>query len=340
MRPVLKFATPQYNAAEYDVMRLYLFESLGPYCSYCEQPVSNDTAVEHKIPKSENKGFQEFQYQWRNLLLACHTCNSAKGARPHRYDVPGANEGWVETHLPESWYQETLKLWVWPDLVTPAPRTYTIGSESMRLFRPVRDRRSQDDLGAAGLIKEHKRTSASAVKHDMTWIVPNDTHINDYEPGLRSEIRARVVRTIVGLNLNRYEPDEPKLNDRRVSNRTAAHDAALAAISRLGAVCKAAHFAMIAPEVRLAVQAVRETAVATGFWSLWFRVFFDALHNPQPPSTWAGVDLAKRKDLLEHALVHYYDGERKAVADQRNAVLDRRIFPGTDIGRLPLDIMR
>lgn len=54
----------------------HLKTRLGRYCSFCERKVVSNLAVEHKQPKSAAPTLER---DWRNLLLACGNCNSAKG---------------------------------------------------------------------------------------------------------------------------------------------------------------------------------------------------------------------------------------------------------------------
>ena len=61
---------------EYGDAKPALIERLGCYCSYCEQPILNQPAVEHVLSKSEHA---QFERAWPNLLLACAVCNSIKG---------------------------------------------------------------------------------------------------------------------------------------------------------------------------------------------------------------------------------------------------------------------
>src|ERR1700733_6857828 len=99
MRPVIKPFIVQYNEDDYDVLRTYLFDALGPYCSYCEAPISNASAVEHKVPKET---LSRFATAWYNLLIACQSCNSAKGQTPLNKNNN---------------YRDTLAQWVWPDKI-------------------------------------------------------------------------------------------------------------------------------------------------------------------------------------------------------------------------------
>jgi hypothetical protein len=329
MRPVVKPTITQYNFDDYDVMRRYLFPAIGAYCSYCEQPISNDSAVEHKVPKDADKGFPDYQVQWRNLLLGCQTCNSAKGARPDKNDVPGGS-----SMGEEDWYLATMKLWVWPDS-TPETNTEPAlsGDQTYRLFQYVSDSRSQAGLLADGLLRKYwtgtpvwLNTAAT-----MTWVVPNETYIAGQFNA--DALRTRVKTTITNLNLNRYNPNDETYNDRRVLNRTAAYAAATASLQRLQTVYQAAqdNYKGNARKavIRMIVKTIRQSVMAMGFWSIWFQVFRGALDTPPMISPWHGVDVSVRKDLLLRTLVYYYAFEQ----DNNDTVL---IFAGTDVSRLNL----
>lgn len=76
MRPINRGAAPgvysQWGKAKYDLM-----DRLGPYCSYCEMPVTNLIAVEHIVPRSHGGE----PLAWTNFLLSCTYCNSVKKNR-------------------------------------------------------------------------------------------------------------------------------------------------------------------------------------------------------------------------------------------------------------------
>lgn len=329
MRPVVKPVITQYNFTDYDVMRRFLFPAIGAYCSYCEQPISNDSAVEHKVPKDGEKGFPEYQVQWRNLLLGCQTCNSAKGARPDKNDVPGGDE-----MDDEQWYLATLKLWVWPD---STPKTNTepalAGDPTYQLFYYVRDSRSQADLLGDGLLRKYWTGTPSWLNTAVTqtWVEPNELFIE--EQNNPDALRARVKNTITNLNLNRYNPNDANYNDRRVINRDAAYTAATLSLQRLETVYKAAQddYKGNARKavIRIMVKSIRQSAMAMGFWTIWFDIFRAALDDPGEMSFWHDVDVAVRKELLLRTLVYYYGFEQ----GQKETVL---IFPGTDVAKLNL----
>jgi 5-methylcytosine-specific restriction endonuclease McrA len=326
MRPVTKKKIDQYNKDDYDVLRDYLFRAIGSYCSYCEQPVSNDSAVEHKVPKSARKGNAAYATQWRNLLLCCQSCNSAKSDRPE-----------FTTN-----YASTLNLWVWPDTTAAMGigQPETEGDETNRLFKFVRDPRTQEALWRSGFLRDYwdgAVPAAAQASRTMTWIVPNDNYINTLGANKNSAL-ARVKATLQGLNLNRYEPDNPTYNDRRVMNRDAAWGAAQSALVRLETVCRAAgRVDPKDPEVMLMVKVIRDSAIATGFWSVWFAIFRDAFDNPSAGSYWQGQQKGDLRLLLDRILYKYYDEECPPEVRYGNPTgrrLQRLVFPGTDDTRL------
>lgn len=78
MRPVNKGAAPNAYASYGDALD-DLISRLGPYCSYCEQPITHGAEVEHVQPKTL---VPELETSWDNFLLGCKSCNTVKGSKP------------------------------------------------------------------------------------------------------------------------------------------------------------------------------------------------------------------------------------------------------------------
>ncbi|MCG8208166.1 HNH endonuclease [Tenacibaculum finnmarkense] len=82
MRPIDKGSNPlddkgkDIEFKEYSHSRKYLIDRLGRYCSYCENSINANLAVEHVQPKSKKLALE---LNWDNFLLACTNCNSTKG---------------------------------------------------------------------------------------------------------------------------------------------------------------------------------------------------------------------------------------------------------------------
>lgn len=77
MRPVNKGASTKIYARYQDAVD-DLEAKLGLYCSYCERRIPVGGEVEHMSPKSSGGALLD----WENFLLACKTCNTAKGKKP------------------------------------------------------------------------------------------------------------------------------------------------------------------------------------------------------------------------------------------------------------------
>ncbi|MBO9473378.1 HNH endonuclease [Shimia sp. R10_1] len=77
MRPIAKGAAPHIQYRPYAKALDDLVARIGPYCSYCEQPVRHAPEIEHVQPKSK---VPSLQFSWNNFLLSCKSCNSNKGA--------------------------------------------------------------------------------------------------------------------------------------------------------------------------------------------------------------------------------------------------------------------
>jgi len=83
MRPVNRGICPtnrygiSINFTRYSEARDPLIERIGDYCSYCEMRFPMP-AVEHIKPKSTTAALA---LVWTNFLLACPSCNSAKGTK-------------------------------------------------------------------------------------------------------------------------------------------------------------------------------------------------------------------------------------------------------------------
>ena len=90
MRPVDKGLSPYKEIAKYQDAEPYLEEKLGAYCSFCEMPLNNAPAVEHKESKHSGGALTD----WSNLLLACTYCNSRKSEKVKKGE---------------------LNKWIWPD---------------------------------------------------------------------------------------------------------------------------------------------------------------------------------------------------------------------------------
>jgi hypothetical protein len=336
MRPLVRNPIVQYSNTDYDVLRTYLVSQFGLYCAYCEQPVTNDSAVEHKVPKSAKRGFPDFATQWRNVLLACQACNSAKSASPDKKEADDQNLG------EEEWYLATADLWVWPDRYKDESNpAYPPADDIYLWIQYDLSEKSQLELFAAGLVRNTwgaGRPDWVKNKVKKIWVVPDEAVIKTLPAAKQVPTRKRIRATISGLNLNFYNFTDLKYNDRRVDNRYAAYLQATAALDQLHEIYQNSNIPIgknsrtESERVITIVKAIREAAQATGFWSIWFTVFRTVLNAPAAGTPWYFATKDDRLELLTRTLVFYYPNER-----ENDPTGSAPVFPGTDVTRLALD---
>ncbi len=316
---------------EYDAWRHALLDTLGSYCAYCESPVTNDTAVEHKAAKKEASqksegGFPHRQTDWVNLVVACGACNSAKGAHPDVQDARGvAQRG-------EDLYHAVMNHWAWPDFCPNPPRRQPYQppkQQAYQLFSYEYSAQSQAMLRQRDLHLpeseeiEHAHFTRAT---DQLWVIPNERYISGLPQ--QDSARAKAKRTISTLKLNRHIEGDSKASDRRVRNRTTTYLNAVAALGDLENIVQRADYRLEDPRIKLMVEAITLEALASGFWSVWMFVFQDPLLTPLPETVWwelknfnAGAGLA----ILTALFLTYPQGWNGLDASSRT------IFPGTDV---------
>lgn len=113
----------------------------------------------------------------------------------------------------------------------------------------------------------------------MYWLDPADNLCkvapNPYADG---NAQARMAQTIDLVALNAHNPNDVKMSDRRVLNRTATWTRAVTLANLLStyyaAYTPATVFqAATEPRINLLKGQIRSTAQASGFWSVWMTVF-------------------------------------------------------------------
>jgi hypothetical protein len=328
VRPLYKDPGRTITFTDYDVARRLLVSSVGGYCAYCEAPVSSDLPVEHKIPQA---WVPEASTAWYNLLPACQSCNSAKGAKPR---------GGTAGPPAEQRFQASMALQLWPDS-TPAlsvnrnPFPAVAGSDTYRAFSYVKAPRSQVTLATPGaadngvaLLPPLLNASLSAAwatqAFEMVWVEPN--------PALPAATRAQALNTITCLALNRYNSADPGFNDRRTLNRThtwtTAQLAAAAFTAQLGQLPAPVTNASIVadPQMNLLIRVTRQCALATGFWSVWMTVFNAEVAKP----AWATFQDARQELICRLFLTKIWPVPPDAAARQALPT----VFPGTDLNRI------
>lgn len=104
MRPILRGPSPiVIDYSDYTKAKPDLVARLGPFCSFCERPVTTQLAVEHIQPK----GLAQYAHligRWDNFLLACVNCNSTKkdkDVQPQQIYLPDRDNTFLAyTYLP------------------------------------------------------------------------------------------------------------------------------------------------------------------------------------------------------------------------------------------------
>jgi hypothetical protein len=121
----LKAALPKVKDAigkTYKLASRPLTTRLGPFCSFCESPVTGLLEVEHIAPKAE---YPTYSVIWENFLLACSACNTAKSNIPSRSTV----RAWLNNNAPteRQYYDEiTKRHYIWPDQDADAYNLFSV----------------------------------------------------------------------------------------------------------------------------------------------------------------------------------------------------------------------
>ncbi len=338
----------------YGTARQMLLTTTGYYCAYCESPLGVDMPVEHKAAKSDadrQAGFPDQATKYSNLVLACSACNASKSSHPNQQD----GIDWLKVRLPTLRNPDGIDLlygalaaYAWPDVckansdAPPVPDRlkpiYSGKDETFRLFRYVRDTKSQTDLVRENVLRLSLAEAASdwaKVKQNMIWVYPNETYINQQPDS--AFLLARVQNTLKMLTLNFSYPGDVKASDRRVAGRTRAGDVAQGALTTLAGAVSATGFktgdTTYSEQTIVTVRLIRELALATGYWSTWMSVFSAITAGTAQP--WQGLPAADRSELVSMTLVRY------AAQDGRSRRYDFQpdpptVFPGTDIDRVTL----
>lgn len=272
MRPVIKLpARPVSPFESADGIRHLLLEAVGPYCAYCESPITMDFPRSHRVSTSsqgadfkfdgrsftypEGVGSRRFSPAWVNTQAACTACVAAQGV------LPGSLAGFERmrsTNLPrfnqlvsgatgrlrldddatDDLYMAALASWVWPDTSSDENGLIVLmGDDTWNLFAFESSAQTQVGLADRGIVRlsPFERTQPWATQSQTkVWVVPNTTFI-DSQPDA-ADLRTRVSNTLLGWNLNYSNLSSPTAPDRRVDNRTAAFQTANAALNHLQAV--------------------------------------------------------------------------------------------------------
>jgi 5-methylcytosine-specific restriction endonuclease McrA len=258
-------------AALYKLASVPLTQEFGAFCSFCETPLPGLLEVEHCVPKSE---YPIFATEWKNFLLACNPCNSAKRNAPSR----SMAQGWLGALAPseQDYYDEIrLKHYVWPDMVNDS---YSWHPVALQCYEDASSSWKALALDRA-MHLDNYIVSSDVVTREVKARIYDPS---DPQPGRHNDY---LVRVVVGVAGDTVRADEMikvcKLNeqgnvastyDRRMFNRTQTWFRCLFALKTLfqvsGAGTKDAVWKLLV-----------QSSVGTGFYSVWLTVI--RFHDPK-----------------------------------------------------------
>jgi hypothetical protein len=269
--PISNHISGDTGNAGYKQAAKFLLQNIGPFCSYCDSPLSGNVDVEHVAPKA---GYPYFSVDWNNLVLACTACNSYKLEQPSRAWMV-ANVFRNQQPGNESDYVNAIRTLfaVWPDqsqgasyLAMQAGIQAAAGGAA--LAKPYATGQSVQSVDyttnvvTAQVFNANNALTAMAVQVLLTpravGIPPNTV--------VTTQVQAQ--NTIALTRLNETQPNS--IYDRRVVNRTQAWFTVLAQLSLLDqAAANAALFdAIWGMTLTLAAK--------TGFFSVWLKVLTES----------------------------------------------------------------
>lgn len=177
-----------------------LEKQLGRFCSYCEQYYGAGLAVEHICPKTP---YPLFYLAWDNFLLACPSCNSAKGNKPPRGNPPLNPEAEYfqrikTTYLWPQWYSDSFKYlrpclqcWEnnqWEDVTDPIDAQNRVTVENVLQREIVADVLQKGQLKNLPVRVAYKAVAPRATEL-LTLLNLNRRSFNPARPGGEQDIR-------------------------------------------------------------------------------------------------------------------------------------------------------
>ena len=310
IRKIAKLA----DLGDYGFSRPGLIDRLGPFCSYCEQPVER-LEVEHVLPKAR---FRSLSLSWSNFLLACKSCNTRKSNKPSQNDIfnsfPGvAGPAYAKLsgrNIPTPIAaddrltdREYLREVVHSYLTPLNNNSYRAISYQLKLLDPAN--------AGAGFVNDVNGIVAQMAYSVTNFSVPGhyvEVDINPNgpptirrarlsiraNPGAGANLQAAANRTINGghgnlCDLNRVDTNDA--NDRRVLKRTETWFTALAFLSNLNSLITNQYGNNVAnlPQSVFNVwwSGLLSAAKTSGFYSVWVTVL-NAKDDPFLPQVAVG----------------------------------------------------
>lgn len=271
MRPVIRGIYAGSPDNEYGDYRGELLSHVGSYCSYCEVPLTLSVDVEHKVAKG---AIATWDNLWDNFLLACKSCNSAKGGKP--------NQGKGSTRITTTYAKD----YVWPDGWSwPGNNDAKVGADPDPTITPT----------CSNFFTYQKKIDTTLDPGSTTarvWVYQNSTY------SLNTTLYPRIQETIDLVKLNAFNVADPKISNQRVIRRTEAWDAATQAATIINAIPAGT----TANAIYAIHDQVSDLARALGFWSVWMTVFKAnsvptaviaeiLIQNPRRNNNWNGTNI-------------------------------------------------
>jgi hypothetical protein len=309
-----------------------------------------------------------------NQQLACAACVAAKGelpdsqagfermraTNPNRFDeLTGSASGRLRLngYAEDDLYRDALDSWVWPDESSDENGLIVLpGADTWNLFTFDVSARTQAALADRGLVRLQplERDQGWATENQTkVWVVPDVNFINR-QPN-PADLQARVMRTILGWNLNYSNPADPTAEDRRVDNRTAALQTANTALTNLSALVSQVKDSQNKGDaddadlehrhVAALLGFIRETLRSVGFWTVWAKWFVNTINNADDP-LWSTYRASARRLLLYQLFVECEIDQRTPEGilpskptliladDLDQVVISQEVLSGTDVNRL------
>lgn len=246
----------------YKLASVPLTQRLGPFCSFCESPLTGLLEVEHCVPKAP---YPTFSNDWDNFLLACNPCNTAKSNTPSRATA----QPWTGVPTPnEAQYYAAIRTgghYVWADLeaqafawLPPALEYYDTTSTTWKLMRMDMATNLNNQLLSVDI---STRTVTARI-----YTVDNASYLDlAVRAVIVSENGAQSLDTINTLLQLNADGNQVSTYDRRMLNRTQAWFTCLQSLLHLSQITDPTMYTLFWNQMLL-------TSVATGFYSVWLEI--------------------------------------------------------------------
>lgn len=236
-----------------------LLARIGPFCSYCEQHLPGQIAVEHCIPKAP---FPLVMLCWQDFLFGCEACNgqTGKSDNPSRGTVIGWGGGPNANDVDR--YNAIRARYFWPD----------IDANSYRALYPCFKYRTgagqwQELTGADAVFsgmavqrrKEATRRVKARIQYQGNWYDGVEVTVHLRQASQHSQ------DTVPYYGLDRPGTATTSIADRRMYNRTLAWFQIVNVMRPFTVINDGPTFEMFWPGVIGLVPTV-------GFFSVWVRV--------------------------------------------------------------------